>query len=475
MATTAPTPPPVRVWGLVALLALYLVIAYLVPRPDAITPQGWRTAAIFGCVIVGMIIDPLPASALVLLGLTAMTANGTTMREALGGFAEPSVWLVIVAMLIARSMLDSGLARRIALVFIRGVGRSSLGISYALLMTDVTLASGVPSITARSAGMLLPIARRIAELFDSHPGPTAGRIGTFLVAGLYQGSAVACAMFFTGQASNVLGANLAGKLVNVEVTWASWLVAAIVPGLASCAVVPWVVHRVVTPSVIRTPEAPAFAAAELHKMGTLSRDERITLAVFVGVGLLWITTGWHRLDVTFIALLGLGVLLTTGAMTWSTATTERAAWDVFVWYGGLLRMGELLNATGTTKWFAESVGAVFAGIPWLFVLLGILIIYFYTHYAFASITAHVLAMFPPFVVLLVGLGVPPKLAVYSLLCLANLPAGLTHYGTTTGPILFGVGYVSFADWWRVGFMVSLANMAIWLTIGFGWWKLLGFW
>ena len=80
--------------------------------------------------------------------------------------------------------------------------------------------------------MLLPIARRIAELFDSHPGPTAGRIGTFLVAGLYQGSAVACAMFFTGQASNVLGANLAGKLVNVEVTWASWLVAAIVPGLA---------------------------------------------------------------------------------------------------------------------------------------------------------------------------------------------------------------------------------------------------
>ena len=282
-------------------------------------------------------------------------------------------------------------------------------------------------------------------------------------------------MFFTGQASNVLGANLAGKLVNVEVTWASWLVAAIVPGLASCAVVPWVVHRVVTPSVIRTPEAPAFAAAELHKMGTLSRDERITLAVFVGVGLLWITTGWHRLDVTFIALLGLGVLLTTGAMTWSTATTERAAWDVFVWYGGLLRMGELLNATGTTKWFAESVGAVFAGIPWLFVLLGILIIYFYTHYAFASITAHVLAMFPPFVVLLVGLGVPPKLAVYSLLCLANLPAGLTHYGTTTGPILFGVGYVSFADWWRVGFMVSLANMAIWLTIGFGWWKLLGFW
>jgi DASS family divalent anion:Na+ symporter len=138
-------------------------------------------------------------------------------------------------------------------------------------------------------------------------------------------------------------------------------------------------------------------------------------------------------------------------------------------------MGELLNATGTTKVFAESVGTLFVGIPWLAVLLAILLIYFYAHYLFASITAHVLALFPPFVVLLVEIGVPPQLAVFSLLCLANLPAGLTHYGTTTGPILFSLGYVSLPDWWRVGFLVSLANLTIWLTVGFGWWKVLGFW
>ena len=224
-----------------------------------------------------------------------------------------------------------------------------------------------------------------------------------------------------------------------------------------------------------TPEAPTFAREQLKKMGPLSRSEWITLLVFAGVGLMWLTTVWHGVDVTLVALVGLGVLLVTGTMTWQTAAAERSAWDVFIWYGGMLRMGELLNATGSTRVFADYVAGLFVGIPWQVVLIAILIIFFYTHYFFASITAHMLAMFPPFVAVLIGIGVPPLLAVYSLLCLANLTAGLTHYGTTTGPILFGTGYVTRAEWWKVGFFVSIANVLIWLTAGFAWWKFLGFW
>jgi DASS family divalent anion:Na+ symporter len=464
-----------RARGLAALLLLYIVLAHVVPAPAGITPQGWRQTAIFISVIAGMVTDPVPASALVLLGLTAMGANGTPMREVLGGYAEPSVWLVLVAMLIAKMMLDCGLARRIALLFVRAFGKTSLGIAYALQMTDVTLASGVPSITARSAGMVLPVGRSIAELFDSMPDHTRSRLGAFLVAAMYQGSAVACAMFITGQASNLLGANLALKLANVEVTAPSWFMAAVVPGLLSCLVVPWITYRTLRPEVTHTPEAPSFAREQLRRMGPLTRPEWITALVFATVGLLWLTTVFHRLDVTLVAFGGLAVLIVTGTLSWQTASSERAAWDVFIWYGGMLRMGELLNATGSTRVLAENVAAMFTGIPWQVVLIGILLIFFYTHYFFASITAHMLAMFPPFVAVLIGIGVPPQLAVYSLLCLANLTAGLTHYGTTTGPILFGTGYVTRAEWWRVGFFVSVGNMLIWLTAGYAWWKFLGFW
>src|SRR5262245_29578349 len=259
-----------RTRGLAALVALYFVIGHLIPPPATITPQGWRQTAIFISVIAGMVTDPLPASALVLIGLTAMGANGTPMREVLGGYAEPSVWMVFVAMLIAKVMLDTGLARRIALLFVRAVGKTSLGIAYALQMTDVTLASGVPSITARSAGMVLPIGLSIANLFESKADEqTRHRLGTYLVAAMYQGSAVACAMFITGQASNLLGANLALKLTGVQVTAPSWFMAAIVPGLLSCLVVPWITFRVLRPEVTHTPAAPSFAREELRKMGPL--------------------------------------------------------------------------------------------------------------------------------------------------------------------------------------------------------------
>jgi DASS family divalent anion:Na+ symporter len=86
-----------------------------------------------------------------------------------------------------------------------------------------------------------------------------------------------------------------------------------------------------------------------------------------------------------------------------------------------------------------------------------------------------LAMFPPFAAVLLARGAPTGLVIFSFACFANLAAGLTNYGTTPSPMFFAHGYVSFDRWWKVGFVVSLANLAIWSTIGFAWWKLIGIW
>jgi DASS family divalent anion:Na+ symporter len=138
-------------------------------------------------------------------------------------------------------------------------------------------------------------------------------------------------------------------------------------------------------------------------------------------------------------------------------------------------MAEALGETGLTKQFAEAAGGLIRGWPWFAALGVLLLIYFYAHYGFASITAHATAMYIPFLIVILAAGTPTYLAVLSLAYFSNLDASLTHYGTTPAPIYFGAGYVSQRTWWMLGFLASLINIPVWVIIGFGWWKLLRLW
>ena len=84
-------------------------------------------------------------------------------------------------------------------------------------------------------------------------------------------------------------------------------------------------------------------------------------------------------------------------------------------------------------------------------------------------------MFVPFVAVTVATGTPAGLSVLLLAYFSNLNAGITHYGTTPGPIYFGTGMVKQRTWWTIGLVVSLINIAVWTTAGLIWWKVLGWW
>lgn len=464
-----------EIFGLAVLIAVYLIVVYLIPKPDTVKPEGWRLTGIFLAAIGGSIIQPIPGGALVLMAITlSALMGGLTIQQALAGYSDPTVWLVMAAFFISRSLINTGLARRIALFFIRLFGSSSLGVSYALVLSDMVLATIIPSNGARSGGVTLPIARSIAELYGSAPGATSGLLGAFLMTAVYQGVCVTAAMFYTGQASNPLVAQMAGQAGHV-ITWTSWFVAGIVPGLCSIFAGPWIAFRLNPPAIRQTPEAAEFARDQLRKMGPLAKSEWILAVVFVAVCGTWATSSLHGIDITLTALSGAVVLLLTGVLKWDDVVRERAAWDMFIWYGGLLRLGRALNDTGVTTAFAKKVGSTFHTEGWIILFVATLLIYFYAHYAFASITAHILAMYPAFVAVLIVQGAPVGLVVYAFACFSNFSAGLTHYGTTPSPMFFAQGYTTMGMWWKVGFVVSLANAAIWSTVGFGWWKLLGIW
>jgi len=471
---------------------------WLLPTPAGITPQSWRLLAIFVATITGSIVRPIPGGAVVLMGVTAVALTGALpVREALGGYADPIVWLVLAAFFISRAMLKTGLGRRIALLFIRAIGHHSLGLGYALISTDFVLASIIPSNGARSGGVIFPIAKSLSEAYESKPGATARKLGAFLMVLCYQCDVIICAMFLTGQASNVLIAKFAQQTTGIELTYARWFLGAIVPGLISLLVVPQILYRIFPPEIKHTPAAAEFARTELKQMGPMKWQEWLLLTVFIVVAAMWIARGlggfipalaqvpsgrliaaltyFSKLDYAIPPLVGVAALLMTGVLEWRDLISERGAWDVFIWYGGLVRMAEALGESGITKRFAETAGALTLGWIWWLALGALLLIYFYAHYGFASITAHSTAMYTPFLVVILAAGAPPYLAVLSLAYFSNLDASLTHFGTTSAPIYFGSGYVSQRKWWSLGLIASLVNIPIWVGFGFLWWKILKLW
>ena len=462
--------------GLAILAAVYFAVVYLIPKPAAVKPEGWRLTGIFAATIVGSIIEPIPAGALVLLAVTlSALMGGLTITEALSGYSNSSVWLVLVAFFISRALIQTGLARRIALFFVRAFGHSSLGVAYSLAASDMVLAGMIPSNGARSAGVVLPIVRSISELYGSFPGETANRLGAYLMSAVYQAVCVTSAMFITGQVSNFIARDLAHQ-AGYEISPAGWIRATIVPGLLSMAVVPWLTMKVIRPTIQKTPEARAFAASELANMGPMKTAEWILTCVFATVCFFWVTsrTSWG-VDITVTALLGVMVLLLTGVLTWEDIRSEKAGWGIFIWYGGLYRLAQGLNDAGVTKAFANNVGGMLEGYGWPTLFAITIVVYFYAHYAFASITAHMLSMFPAFLAVLLMKGAPIGLAVWTFACFANLSACLTHYGTTPAPVYFAQDYVSLKKWWQAGALASVAHLLIWTTVGFAWWKLIGIW
>ncbi len=449
----------------------------VIPPPEGVTREAWTLLAVFVSTIVGSIVQPLPGSAMVLLGVVAVAVfRALPIEKALSGYADRYVWLVLAAFFISRAMIKTGLGHRIALIFVRLMGRKTLGLGYSLVFTDFILASFIPSTGARSGGIILPIARSVTETYDSKPDDgTEGRLGTFLMSLLYQCEVILCATFLTGQASNAIIAGFAAKHAGIELNYSIWFISAIVPAMVSLAVVPMMIYRFFPPEIKETPNAVTFAHEELTRLGPLHWREKVLLVVFVGVVSLWITSSMHGIDATVIALLGIGSLLITNVLDWSDLINETHAWEVFIWYGGLVMLASALGETNLPKLFAEEIAGFTYGWNWIYALGVLAIVYFYSHYGFASITAHVTAMFIPFLAVTTGVGAPAGLAVLVLTYFSNLSAGLTHYGTTPAPVYFGTGYVKMKTWWTIGLIASVINIIIWSTVGVFWWRAIGWW
>ncbi|WP_312927496.1 DASS family sodium-coupled anion symporter [Pseudescherichia sp.] len=471
----------VRWLPLIIIVAAAAALWHLTP-PSGLSVAAWRSALIFVATIAAIVAKVLPIGAVGIIGITvfalAYAAGDTTasgaITTALSELNSSLIWLIVVAFMIARGFIKTGLGRRIALQMIRLLGKRTLGLAYGLAFADLILSPAMPSNTARCGGVIYPIADSLARSFGSRPDDESrSKIGTFLITCIGNVNDVTAALFMTGYTGNLLAVKLAAN-AGVTLTWGSWFMAALLPCLVSLLIVPLLVYWLTRPTIRHTPDAPALARQELAQMGSMSRGEWLMLATVVVLLILWIFGDALGIDPTTASFVGLSILLLSGVLSWEDVKSEKGAWDTLIWFAALLMMANQLKKLGFTTWFGNLIGDSLAsslhGTSWVVVLLLLNAAYFYTHYFFASGNAQIAALYAVFLGVGLHLGIP---AALMLAFTSSLYCSLTQYTHARGPILFGAGYVPTGVWWRTGFLVSLFNQAVFISVGLAWWKMIG--
>jgi DASS family divalent anion:Na+ symporter len=434
--------------------------------PAGLQPNAWHLLIIFACTIAAMVAKVLPIGSVAFIAIAAATATNTiTIETALMGFSSKIVWLVVSAFILARGFSKTGLGSRIAYYFVYLFGQNTIGLGYSLVATEFILAPLVPSNTARGAGIMFPIAHALSKESHNHA------FGAFVMKLCFHANLITSTIFMTGAAANPLIYSLS-KSLGYDLNWLTWAKNCIVPGLVCLLILPLVLFLFFPQALRKTTEIREFAKQQLKNSGPLKNDEWIMLITFLLLLSMWVFSSIINIEPTASAFVGLTILLVTKVLTWEDIVGEKEAWSTFIWLATLLMLSNSLAQLGMISWFSTKVHAYIINYSWQSGFLILAIIYFMAHYLLASATAHVSAMFAPFCSISTMLGAPLAPVVLIFAAFSNLSSCTTHYGSGAAPLYFGAKYVSMQRWWKIGAVIGIINMVIWLILGPIWWRYL---
>ena len=438
------------------------------PVPPGLTAAAWQLFAIFIAAIASVLVGAFPLLTSTMLAVAAVVLTGTIgPAQAFGGFANPTVLLVVIAFLVAQAVVKSGLGRRISLAMVSRFGSSPLGLAYSIVLTDAVIAPAFPSNTARG-GVIFPIVLAVSQGAGSTPDDDAKRrLGAYLMFCGMASLAVSSALWMTATSANPIGVQVA-KEFGVGIDFGRWLVVASVPALIALLLLPPVLARLYPHGAQATPEAPAAARAALAGMGPLSREEKITATAFVVMVTGWVLADTLKLNVTSIAFAGLGVLLALRVLTLDDIAKQGDTLATFLWLAVLFALSAQLNELGFMSYAGQLLAAQLGGLSWPVTYVALVLIYVAIHYLFVSQSSQVLALLGVFLDVGVRGGVPAPLMAFALLFASSHFSVITPQGGSQNVIFVGSGYLTQRELYRLGLLMTLFFLLVFLGPGTAW-------
>lgn len=470
---------------LAIVVAIGLIMS-LLPTPDGLTKDGWIFFSLFVSVFIALILEPLPSAFIGLLGVvtacvlkvgpslpaTGVLTSDKVLTWGLSGFSNSTVWLIFVAFMFALGYEKTGLGKRISLILVSKMGKRTIGLGYAIALSDLLLAPIIPSNTARSGGTIFPIVENIPILYGSTPGKDPYNIGSYITWVALASTCVTSSIFYTAMAPNILAISLVENAGLLAPSWMEWFLYFLPVGIILILLVPWISYLFFPPTIKSPKNIPEWAYEELKRMGKTGKNE-IIMALLASLALLlWIFSKSLEINATVSALGVLCLMVLFNIISWNEILTNKAAWNVFLWFGSLVTLAGGLNNVGFLDWFANIITSAISSYSPAIILVLLLLAFYFIHYLFASSTAHVTALMTIFLV--AGSKIPGiniTLLTYLLLYSLGLMGILTPYGTGPSPIWYGFGYIPSKKFWILGAVFGVIFIAVLILVGIPWIKL----
>jgi L-tartrate/succinate antiporter len=454
---------------------LVAIVIALLPTPQGLDPNAHYFFAVFIGVIVGLILEPIPAALIGLTGVAFSATFGLVGESAkasrtwmLSGFSNGVIWLIFAAFMFALGYKKSGLGKRIALILVKLLGKTSLGLGYAVAFADGVLSPFMPSNTARSAGTIFPIAINIPQMFNSTPDNEPRKLGAYISWVAIAATCVTSSMFLTALAPNLLAVSLVEKNAGIVIEWGQWFGTLAVIMIPLFLAVPLLAYIFYPPEQKHSPEAPAWAAKELEKMGSITKKEILMLSLGILALVMWIFGSQIGVNSTTAAIAVLCLLVLTNVISWEDVITNKAAINVFIWFATLVAMAGGLKKVGFLKWAAERISEGLVGMEPVSIVILLVVLFFLFHYFFASVTAHTVALLPLFLGVAANLIPAEMMQPLAMLLVGSLGLMgiITPYATGPSPIWYGAGYISQATWWKLGAIFGAIYLGALVLLGF---------
>ena len=305
--------------------------------------------AIFCASIVLWISEAVQSYLTSLMVIMAVILCGvTTQKDALAQLGHPVMWLNILSFVLASMLVKTQAAKRFALWFVLKFGKSASGIFFSFLVINVVLSMFISATTVK-ATILLPIFMVVAAIFGASQGNRNNFGRNLVLQNLFQIN-IGASAFMTGSGANLLAVSLlTGAYSSVSMIYSDWLAAAF-PLAMILLVIGWFIGVKVIFPLKPEEKKPQIEGGmqrlrqELDAMGKMTKEEFKSIAIFVGVLVMWVTESWHGVSAEVVVLIGAIIALMPGigVVKWNDVDIP---WHLMIFSAGAYVIGSGLNAT----------------------------------------------------------------------------------------------------------------------------------